>query len=153
MIGVKKNNSGFTIIELFIIVILIGVIAIFIISELSSVRRDNRNNEREDDINELRSGLEYYYGINGFYPTFSELNQVDFRERNFPGLRDEYLVDPLDSSEGMLTAEPQNGAYSYVPKQEGNKDAQCDNEENICTTYELTATLEGGELFIRNNFN
>lgn len=147
----KIDNSGFTIIELFIIVILIGVVAVFIISELSSIRQDNRNNEREDDINELRSGLEYYYGVNGFYPTFDEMNDSTFREQNLPGFKDDFVADPLNASDGLLVAESQSGAYSYVPANE--KKASCNNDKKICTNYALTATLEGDELFTRTNFN
>ncbi|MDQ3158583.1 MAG: hypothetical protein M3P98_00405 [bacterium] len=149
----KTNSAGFTIIELFIIVILIGVVAVFIISELSSVRRDNRNNEREDDISELRSSLEYYYGVNGFYPTSDQLNDPKFRELNLPGFNDEFVKDPLNSSEGKLTLESQGNAYSYAPSLEEDVFTACDNDKIICTSYELTATLEGGEVLSRTNFN
>lgn len=148
MTSLKRKERGFTIIELLIVIIVIGILATLVITTFSGIQRNARNRTREADINALHSQLEYYYGQNGNYPTLAELNDATWRSTNLKGLDSEALKDPQGSA-ATLVASPQADAYSYAVTP-----ANCDNGSNgDCTAYVLTATYEGGNTFVKNSLN
>jgi hypothetical protein len=102
---------------------------------------------RETDINTLQTQLEYYYGLNGFYPTLKNLNDKAWRKNNMYLAQDYFLSDP-DSTSTVLVAKPQKKAYSYEVKPAG-----CDNDSKKCTDYTLTATKSDGTTFVKKSLN
>ncbi len=64
-----KKSYGFTLIEIMLVVILLGII--FSLSSLSytSVRNRAYDSERQSDIQEIRLALEQYRSNNNVYPT------------------------------------------------------------------------------------
>ncbi len=148
MISLKRKESGFTIIELLIVIIVIGILATLVITTFSGIQRNARDRTREADINALHSQIEYYYGQNGTYPTLANLNDATWRSTNLKGLDSEALKDPKGAS-ATLVATPASSAYSYAVTP-----ANCDNgSAGDCTAYVLTATYEGGGTFVKNSLN
>lgn len=148
MISLKRKESGFTIIELLIVIIVIGILATLVITTFSGIQRNARDRTREADINALHSQIEYYYGQNGTYPTLANLNDATWRSTNLKGLDSEALKDPKGAG-ATLVAAPAASAYSYVVTP-----ANCDNASaGDCTAYVLTATYEGGGTFVKNSLN
>ncbi len=147
MISLKKKQSGFTIIELLIVIIVIGILATLVITTFSGIQRNARNRAREADINALHSQLEYFYGQNSRYPTLDELNDADFRSASLRGLDEGALQDPQGSA-ATLVATPASGSYSYEVTPTG-----CDSSGTVCTGYTLTATYEGEGTFVKNSLN
>lgn len=110
--------------------------------------KTNANNRaREADINTLHSQLEYYYGLYGYYPTLDNLNDSNWRTLNMKGLSDEALQDPEGSSK-KLSSTAKTNTYVYSVKPVG-----CDNKTKDCTSYKLTATLDGGKEYSKNSLN
>lgn len=147
MISLKRKNSGFTIIELLIVIIVIGILATLVITTFSGIQRNARNRAREADVNALHSQIEYYYGQNNKYPTLDQLNDATWRAENLKGLDAEALKDPQGSA-ATLVATPAAGSYAYVVTPSG-----CNNAGTDCTGYTLTATYEGGGTFVKNSLN
>lgn len=148
MTSLKLKERGFTIIELLIVIIVIGILATLVITTFSGIQRNARNRTREADINALHSQLEYYYGQNGNYPTLAELNDSTWRSTNLKGLDSEALKDPQGAA-ATLVATPAADTYAYAVTP-----ANCDNGSNgDCTAYVLTATYEGGGTFVKNSLN
>ena len=148
MISLKRKESGFTIIELLIVIIVIGILATLVITTFSGIQRNARDRTREADINALHSQIEYYYGQNGTYPTLANLNDATWRSTNLKGLDSEALKDPKGAS-ATLVAAPASSAYAYAVTP-----ANCDNGgAGDCTAYVLTATYEGGGTFVKNSLN
>ena len=148
MISLKRKESGFTIIELLIVIIVIGILATLVITTFSGIQRNARNRTREADINALHSQIEYYYGQNGTYPTLANLNDSDWRSTNLKGLDAEALKDPQGSA-ATLVDTPAADSYAYAVSP-----ANCDNGSGgDCTSYVLTATYEGGGSFVKNSLN
>ncbi len=148
MISLKRKESGFTIIELLIVIIVIGILATLVITTFSGIQRNARDRTREADVNALHSQIEYYYGQNGTYPTLANLNDSTWRSTNLKGLDSEALKDPKGTAATLVAAPAANG-YAYVVTP-----ANCDNASaGDCTAYVLTATYEGGGTFVKNSLN
>jgi prepilin-type N-terminal cleavage/methylation domain-containing protein len=149
MISLQRKQQGFTIIELLIVIIVIGILATLVITTFSGIQRNARNRAREADVNALHSQIEYYYGQNSVYPALADINSSTWRGTNMQGLDSGALSDPQDASSGALVSAPQAGAYSYA-----TTPSNCDNGTNgDCTSYVLTATYEGGGTFVKNSLN
>lgn len=147
MISLKKKQSGFTIIELLIVIIVIGILATLVITTFSGIQRNARNRAREADVNAVHSQLEYFYGQNNRYPTLDEINDSAWRDDNMAGLDDGAMQDPQGSA-ATLVASPAAASYSYAVTPTG-----CASSGTVCTGYTLTATYEGEGTFVKNSLN
>jgi len=147
MVSLRRKQSGFTIIELLIVIIVIGILATLVITTFSGIQRNARNRAREADTNALHSQIEYYYGQNSKYPTLANLNDAAWRATNLKGLDVGALTDPQGTS-ATIAAAPAAGAYSYAVTP-----TDCNNSGTDCTAYVLTATYEGGGTFVKNSLN
>lgn len=145
-----RSQAGFTILELIAVIIIIVILLVLIIITHTGVQRSERNTERQRDIKELRVALEAYYEQNQRYPTLTDVNDSKWRAAHMKGLEDATLQDPLGVS-ANLADKPAAGSYAY--KVTSAKGGACDDQKNPCTKYALTATLEGGGTFTKNNLN
>lgn len=70
----KKNikNSGFTIVELLIVIVVIGILAALVISTYSGVQARANNAARYTEINSWRQLLDSYKALNGNYPSMPD---------------------------------------------------------------------------------
>lgn len=146
----RTNQSGFTIVELLIFIIIITVLGLLIVTSFSEFKQKDRNQSRQKDIKALQVAVEGYYAQNGKYPTLDELNNNEWRTKNVKALESDDFQDPQGAN-SKLTAEPTTDIYSYSAK--ADDDTACDNTTKDCTKYTLTATLEGADPFIKNNIN
>ncbi len=71
----KTLNKGFTIIELLIVIVVIGLLAVLVLSNVGGATDAARDVQRKDDIAKLSSQLELYQATEGYYP--SEANMED----------------------------------------------------------------------------
>lgn len=71
-----NSKSGFTLIEVLTVVMIIGVIIGIIAFGLGGVRSSARDDRRKADMAELVSSLERFRADCGSYPTASEFNAV-----------------------------------------------------------------------------
>lgn len=140
MTSLQKNQKGFTIVELLIVIVVIGILAALVITTFSGIQQKGRDTERQTDIKALHGQLEAYYAQNGRYPTLSNLNDGTFRSANLKGLDDGALFDPKGDKSAtapiVAAAAPNSYAYAVEPN-------TCDNSGEDCSGYTLTATLEG----------
>ena len=63
-----KKNQGFTIVELLIVIVVIGILAAITIVSYNGVQARARNAARVSDITELQKKIEVYAIENGSYP-------------------------------------------------------------------------------------
>ena len=142
MISLKNKQSGFTIVELLIVIVVIGILAGLVITTFTGIQQKARNTERQTDIKAIHGQLEAYYAQNGIYPLLADVNTVAWRQANMKGLDNEALRDPKGAT-GVFTlvAAPATAAYS-LQVYEADGTTNCTVATN-CAKYTLTSTLEG----------
>jgi len=119
-------------------------------SSLFSSSSNAQDTERQADILSLFGQVEAYYAQNGRYPTLANLNDASWRATNMQGLDKEALRDPQETGYTIVGA-PAVHSYAYAVKGADNK--ACDNTQNDCTQYTLTAELSTGQPYSRTNLN
>ncbi len=128
-----KRQSGFTLLELLIVIVIIGILALLIIPNITSAPKKARDTQRKTDLRAIQKGLEEYFVSNNAYPSTA-------------GVADQVLgstdqTGPLDNAQGGATPimktvpkDPKSSGeyvYTYTPA-------------NSNTTYTLHGCLENG---------
>ena len=68
MVG-KSKSSGFTIVELLIVIVVIAILATVVIVAYTGAQQRARDAVRTADISNVQKALEYYYDVNNTYPS------------------------------------------------------------------------------------
>lgn len=153
MISLKSKQQGFTIVELLIVIVVIGILAGLVIVTFNGIQQKARNTERQTDVKAMQSHLEAYNAQNGYYPTLANLNTQPgtgnwWIQDNMAGLDKDALKDPKGTG-NTVAAAATNNQYSYA-----TTPSDCDNTAgNECASFVLTATLEGASPFVLNSLN
>ncbi|MBI2588956.1 prepilin-type N-terminal cleavage/methylation domain-containing protein [Candidatus Saccharibacteria bacterium] len=151
MISFKNAKSrGFTIVELLIVIVVIGILAALVVVTYGGIQEKARDAERKTDINAIHGQLEVYQAQNVKYPTLTNVNDATWRSTNMKGLDAAALQDPKGTAQTLANAVAAS-VYAYVAAP-----ANCDNDPAVggdCTSYTLTATLEGGGTYEKKSLN
>jgi prepilin-type N-terminal cleavage/methylation domain-containing protein len=146
---VKTNKSGFTIVELLIVIVVIGILAALVITTFSGIQQKARDTKRQTDIKALHSQLEAFFAQNGGgYPVLADVNDAAWRATNMKGLDANALCGPSNSDQTncTLAAAPASGAaekYGYATLEADGTTACSTGTGTTCPKYTLTANLEG----------
>lgn len=140
-----KNKKGFTIVELLIVIVVIGILATLVIVTFTGIQQKARNTERKTDINAVASHVEAFYAETGSYPTMAQMNDPAFRTANMKGLKADALADPKNAGSQTLAATSTSTVYGYAVTQDDGTSACAvvdSGPATTCTRYTITATLE-----------
>jgi prepilin-type N-terminal cleavage/methylation domain-containing protein len=114
-----KNSKGFTIVELLIVIVVIGILAALVLNSFRGVQERARDTERRTDQNSVATQLEVYYTDNGGYPQFT--GQVDtdaWITANLKGADLNAWRAPNFNTNTMVnSATPTKDQYGYTPLQ------------------------------------
>lgn len=117
----KKNQKGFTIIELLVVIVIIGILVALALPNLFAAQARGRDTERKNDLKNLQQRLETYFNDNGSYP--GEDTTAMVAALGGAATDDEYV-------------DPRNNAYVY------DATDGCTTAADDCTDFTLTADLE-----------
>lgn len=146
-----KNKKGFTIVELLIVIVVIGILATLVIVTFTGIQQKTRNTQRKTDINAITSHVEAFYAETGSYPTLAQMQDdtptTGFLAVNMKGLKLDALDDPKGVEGSGLVAATSETEYGYESAQEDGSacaviDTTGGDPTTNCATYTLTATLE-----------
>ena len=122
-----KKQGGFTLLELLIVIVIIGILALLIIPNITSAPKKARDTKRKTDITTLRKGLEEYFVNNNVYPpTTGTVGPTGALVELTVGSAPIVKVLPVDPKNTG------NYVYSYTPA-------------NTNSTYTLNACLENDQ--------
>src|ERR1700761_1040219 len=114
MISLKKRNKGFTIVELLIVIVVIGILALLVITTYSGIQQKARNAKRQTDIQSVQTQLEAFYSQNGYYPSLTDMNSSSWLGTNMKSLDQNALIDPSSPTQSKTLANtPTAKQYSY----------------------------------------
>jgi prepilin-type N-terminal cleavage/methylation domain-containing protein len=158
MISLKNKQSGFTIVELLIVIVVIGILAGLVITTFNGIQQKARDTERETDIKALHAQVEAFWAQKGYYPSRTDMNNrtatTGFVAVNLKGLDPESFKDPKGTSSDLADA-PAANVYAYAVTNSGG--TTCEADDTTCAKYTLTATLEGtlngSGTYVKNSLN
>lgn len=150
MVSLKNKQSGFTIVELLIVIIIIGILAGLVITQILGANQKARDTERKTDLNSVASQLETYFAKTGGFPTLADLNTAAWRTGNEinGGDDNKSFSDPSTPTSTALVGTVAANSYAYT-----TLPASCISPTvaagttntagtNYCTSFTLTSTLE-----------
>lgn len=156
MISLKKRNldgKGFTIVELLIVIVVIGILALLVITTYSGIQAKARNSKRQTDIQAIQTQLEAFFSQNGYYPSWGDMTQganatgndpATWVASNMKSLDQDALTDPSNpNGSRYLQKTPTAKFYSYEVSTSGSPGTSCESDHTTCAQYTLTAEYEG----------
>lgn len=147
---INRKQQGFTIVELLIVIVVIGILAALVITTYTGIQAKARNSNRETDLNSLQTQLEAYFAESGHYPSRAEVNDAAWRATNMKSLDAGALQDPQGSAQTLVDS-PAAKSYAYAVTNSGG--TACEDADTTCAKYTLTATLEGGGTYTKSNLD
>lgn len=127
-----KMAQGFTLIEVMVVVVILGILAAFIVPKIMSRPEQARIVKVKQDILAIQSALDLYKLDNGRYPTTDQgLQALVSKPTNAPlprhwkpeGYLQELPLDPWDEPYQYLNDNEKIKIFSFGPKgKEGNSE-------------------------------
>jgi len=105
------GKSGFTIIELIIVIVVIGILATIVAVSYANIPAASRDKERTSDIIQLKIAIEKYYADNSRYPVCADSSNPCQLDQLAVPLQPYLSVLPQDPT-APNAADAQN--YRYV---------------------------------------
>lgn len=139
-----KQKSGFTIVELLIVVVVIAILAAITIVSFNGIQGRARDSERVSDISSIQKKLELFYAENGYYPNSTQMSNVPFR-RDTLQIDDNTWRSPSGSAVGYCWAS-NTDMYCYVARRpSGGPAGDCTGSTDPverCVNYQLSYRKE-----------
>ena len=123
MKGLKRSNKGFTLVEIMIVVVIIGLLAAMAIPAFQKVRRNSIRSTMDNDARQLAAGAQQYYMEAG---TTQAAFTYDSNTGGVTGTLGEYvkqmskkytgLTSPLQVDSSFTITHPVGGTRTYTPE-------------------------------------
>ncbi len=113
----RRGNSGFTVVELVVAIIVIAILAAISIVAYGNIQRQARDSERKSDIVQLKIALDKYYAANSQFPAICAADNSGCSVNGLATPLAPYLseipVDPSGSSNQYIYVRGGTGGTSY----------------------------------------
>lgn len=126
-----KRAQGFTVIELIVVIVFLGVASVVLFSQRANLNATSRDHQRKTAINAMYYSLEeVYHKEHNSYP-------LTIDSKTLPSVDPDLFIDPT----GVTVGEPESN-YRY----EG---MQCN--DTSCQRYSLRSSMEKEADYIKTN--
>jgi len=143
----NSKNNGFTIVELLIVIVVIGILAAITIVSFNGVQQRARDTERFTDITAMQKQLEIFYNEKGYYPLTESLlggQGFPFATANFTGTNTGFMIAPGNTDTANSSyrdfSSPATNIYGYISyKSDGTTKCTTVNGDTatLCKKYTL----------------
>jgi len=143
----KRDQRGFTIVELLIVIVVIGILAALVVTTYSGIQAKARDSKRQTDLQALQTQIEAFYATNNFYPALVDINSSTWRGTNMKSLSADTMKDPSGTAStlsGTVASESNQKVYAYVATHDDGT-TTCTTGDTACTKYTLTSYLESSK--------
>lgn len=151
-----RRTAGFTIIELVVVVIILCLLGTLVALTYNGVKAENRDKQRQADIEIIQSQLEIFDAIHDTYPPLADINNPTWRAENMKNLTDDIMRDPRWSPDGPCAQDGKPilaaGEHCYNYEVSAADGSPCGGTVP-CDHYTVTATLENGQQFVKASLN
>lgn len=141
----KRDQRGFTIVELLIVIVVIGILAALVVTTYGGIQAKARDSKRQTDIQALQTQIEAFYATNNYYPNLTDINNATWRAKNMKSLSTDTMTDPSGTSSTLVTTAAASGnkAYTYSPTGcDTTAPSDDTGSTGSCTGYTVSAWLE-----------
>ena len=104
----KNNQQGFTIIELLVVIVIIGILVALALPNLFAAQARGRDTDRKNELKNAQQQLENYFNDNGEYPDDWAVVVTDADGRQGPRNDAYTYVVAVDNQSYTLTADLEN---------------------------------------------
>jgi general secretion pathway protein G len=136
------TKHGFTIIELLVTIVVIGILATIMIASYSGIQQRSRDSERASDTTQIRIAIEKYHADQSQYPSVCSADNVDCPASSLATLLGPYLKavphDPRNTADSAtdyryIRGDPTTDSYGVLVSYEAK--AVCKMGQNIISTW------------------
>jgi len=145
----EQKRTGFTIVELLIVVVVIAILAAITIVSYNGITRNAQNSERVSDISAIQKALELHYVDNGNYPKQGPVVGMDTElPVTILKLPRSAIIAP-GAPEGTQNSISENSyghsmnVNSYGYRAINASNGACWSSADTCTSYKLYYRLDG----------
>ncbi len=121
----RNNKRGFTLIELIVVIVVLGILATIVSVNLVRQQASARNAERDADITTLTEALEKYYDTHGEYPSCGVMTQDAAEVSRALNVSQDALKAPRSSDENSVICASLNSGdtdqFGYI----GDGSSEC----------------------------
>jgi general secretion pathway protein G len=96
----RTRRSGFTLIELVVVVLILGIIAAIAAPKMFNVAGDARLNSTKQSLQVVRDAIELYYSQNNAYPPATD--DATFKTALKPYIRGKFPSSPIGNTNGTV---------------------------------------------------
>ncbi|HUD04163.1 MAG TPA: prepilin-type N-terminal cleavage/methylation domain-containing protein [Candidatus Paceibacterota bacterium] len=107
--AMPKSTTGFTLIELMIVIAIIGILITIVLESTSAARSSARDDRRLSDLKEVQVDLAQYYSAERSYPTATQYYSASPGDSTALKTLQSVLTDTGD----LPTTDPQGFSYGY----------------------------------------
>jgi prepilin-type N-terminal cleavage/methylation domain-containing protein len=139
----NKQQIGFTIVELLIVIVVVAILAAITIVAYNGIQSRARDAERSQDIISIQKVVELYYTDKGVYPSHTQLQDPAWRVANLPSQGEGIFINPQDpgSTNSMVASGSSVALNKYSYYAVDSAGALC-NTGGSCVGYRMTWKLE-----------